>query len=182
MKLETKRLILRDYKKGDETALYKKINNWNISKWLLVVPYPYPKKKAIEWINLNLKKQKEKNRTDFELAITLKPSDELIGGIGFCIKNKDQGIADIGYWIAEEHWRKGLVYEACCELINFGFKNFKIRKIMVPVFAENIASRGVAKKLGAKEEGILRKQCLCKSTGRTHDEIIHGLLKEEWKK
>lgn len=180
MRIETDRLILRNVKKGDEESVRKNINNLKISKWLLVVPYPYKRKDADWWINHCLKKQKKKSEKDYNFGITIKPSSEVIGGIG--IKLKDCGVAEIGYWLGEKYWKKGYGYEAARAVVNFGFKKMKARKISIPIFRENPASNALARKLGAKLEGILRKQAICKATGKIHDENVYGLLKEEWKK
>ena len=180
MKIETKRLVLREYCEEDAEDIVNGISNLNISKWLLMVSYPYTIKDAKGWININLKEQKKKQRESFEFLITLKENKKVIGGIGINVKRNE--VADIGYWLAEEYWRRGIVYEACNEIINFGFEKLKLRKIVIPIFAGNIASNGLAKKLGAKLEGTFRKQCIAKATGEVHDENVYGLLKEEWKK
>jgi len=72
--------------------------------------------------------------------------------------------------------------EATTKIIDFTFNRLKLRKLKILCFVENKASNGLAKKLGAKLEGTLRKHCRAKSTGKIHDENIYGLLKEEWKK
>lgn len=181
MKIETDRLVLRDLIMKDADSIMKYINNLNISKWLLAVPYPYTKKDATWWVNHCLENQRKKERTGYEFGITLKPSSEVIGGVGLSKVDLGQGTAEIGYWLAEDYQRRGIVYEACKSLIDYAFNELKLRKIRIPVFLKNEASNGMAKKLGAKLEGRLRKQCICKATGEIHDDNLYGLLKEEWR-
>ena len=181
MKLETERLIIRDLKKGDEISLRKNINNLNISKYLLTVPYPYTKKDSEWYYNYCLKNKKKKERDDYGLVITIKPLDKAVGGIGIAKIDKTQGTAELGYWISENNWRKGYVSEALKKIIDFCFYELKLRRLFVPVFVENNSSNALVKKLGFVYEGTLRKNCIAKSTGKIHDENIYGLLKEEWK-
>ena len=64
MRLETDRLILRDWSKKDINDLVEGLNNLEVSKWLAHIPYPYTKRDAEEWINYcikNAKKGKEQN-------------------------------------------------------------------------------------------------------------------------
>lgn len=182
MKIQTERLILRDLKKGDEKAILENISNLNVSKCLLSVPYPYTKKDALWWVNHCLEQQKEKPRKSYEFGLCLKEGLELIGGVGLSRIDSEQGIGEIGYWLGEKYWRQGYGFEACKALINFAFKKLKLRKIKIPVFADNEASNGLARKLGFKLEGMLKKQCISKSNKQIHDENLYGLLRENWRK
>ena len=182
MKLTTKRLILREVRKTDAESIRKYIDNLNISKWLLAVPYPYTKKDALWWVNECEKKQETKTRTSYELGLTIKPNDEVVGGIGLSHIEEFSGTAEIGYWIAEPFWRKGYMLEATKKLIDFGFNKLKLRRIELPAFSKNQGSNRLAKKLGFKFEGTLRKNEKAKSTGKIHDKNVWGLLKSDWPK
>ncbi len=182
MKLQTKRLILREITIDDAKNLIKNINNLNISKWLLAVPYPYTMKDAKWWINHCKEKSKEKPRTSYEFAVELKSEPEVIGGFGITNIKIDQGTADLGYWLAEKHWRKGYAKEGVSKLIEYAFEKLKLRRLAIPAFATNPASNALAKSLGFIHEGTLRKAIVCKATSEVHDENVYGLLKEDWGK
>ena len=182
MKLSTKRLTIKDIKPVDADSIRENINNLNVSKYLLTVPHPYTKKDIKWWVNHCAEKQKEKPKTSYEFGISIKPSNKIVGGVGLSNINKEQGTAELGYWIGESYWRQGYVSEAVKELINFGFNKLKLRRLVIPAFIENKGSNALAKKLGFTFEGTLRKACKAKSTGKIHDEHIYGLLKSEWKK
>ena len=51
MRLETKRLILRDWIKADIDDIVEGLNNIEVAKWLAFVPHPYTRRHAEEWIN-----------------------------------------------------------------------------------------------------------------------------------
>lgn len=182
MKLETKRLILRPPTIKDAKAICENINNLNISKWLLVVPYPYTMKDARWYINHCAEKAKQKIKTGYGFSIELKSEKKIVGGCGLSNLDPSQGTADIGYWLGEKYWRQGIIQEAVTELINFGFKKLKLRRLQIPAYSDNVPSNGVAKKLGFTFEGVKRKAAVSKATGKIHDENVWSLLKEEWKK
>jgi len=182
MKLTTKRLILREITMRDIESLIVNISNLNVSKYLLVVPYPYTIKDAKWWINHCKEIAREKSRTSYELNITLRSQPGIIGGIGLGKVDREQGTSDIGYWLGEQYWRQGIMTEAAVAMLDFAFQRLKLRRIKIPVFTDNAASNGLARKLGFQYEGMLRKAGVAKSTGKIHDENIYGLLREEWAK
>ncbi|MGV8151492.1 MAG: GNAT family N-acetyltransferase [Candidatus Nanoarchaeia archaeon] len=181
MKLTTKRLVLRDIKVGDEISIRENINNLDISKWLLVVPYPYTKKDAIWWVNHCIENQKKKPRPSYELGIAIKPNNEIVGGIGLSKVDLYQGKATLGYWIGEDYWGNGYMYEAAKKIIEFGFNKLKLRRINVEAFAGNVPSNNLIKKLGFTYEGTIRKALRCKANDDIHDGHFYGMLKSEWR-
>ena len=100
MRLETKRLILREWSKRDVNDIVEGLNDLEVTKWLAFAPYPYTKKDAEEWINYCIKSAKKgKNRDSYEFAIELKSEKKVIGGISLSRINKFQGTAGGGIWI-----------------------------------------------------------------------------------
>lgn len=182
MKLETKRLILREWKNKNRKDLIKGINNINVSRWLLVVPYPYKKKDADDYINKQIKRKTTKNREDYSFAIELKSEKKVIGGVGIHKINKFSGKSDIGYWLSENYWRKGYGSEALDALLKFVFNKLRLRRVEAGIFKGNPSSGKLLEKFGAKLEGVHRKSHRCKADGRIIDECYYGLLKEEWRK
>jgi len=182
MRLTTKRLILRDITMKDVKDLVKQINNINISKWLLVVPYPYTMKDAKWYINQCKKESRKKSKEHYSFGVELKAKHEIIGGMGISKINYEQGTADIGYWIGKDYWRQGYALEGVRKLIDYSFNTLKLRRLTIPAFAINKGSNGLAKSLGFKYEGTLRQAAKCKATGKIHDENVWSLLSAEWKK
>lgn len=183
MKINTKRLIIRDFKLGDEISTRENVNNLNVSKWLLVVPYPYKKPDALWWINECIKNQKKKPRESFEFAITLKKNkQEVIGGVGLSKVNLYEGTAELGYWLGENYWKCGYGYEAAKKVLEFAFKKLKLRRMNVSAFKKNKGSNALIKKLGFKFEGMRKKFHKTKATGEIVDANFYGMFKEDWKK
>ena len=113
IELHTDNLIIKKPSEKHLNSLIKELNNWNISKWLINVPYPYKFDDGQYW----LKKTKE---DDYSFNIFLK--NKLIGGIS--ITNKQNNTKpELGYWIGENFWGKKYAYEACKNLIEYFFSN-----------------------------------------------------------
>jgi len=182
MELKTDRLILRDLKVSDAKNIAKYANNINVSKYLLVVPYPYRLKDAKQFIRGCLKKQKEKQRSSYEFGIVLKEDNNLIGLIGLSKIDRFQGTATIGYWLGEPYWGKGIMSEALGKVIEFSFNKVKLRRINIEAFTGNEASNALIKKYGFTYEGKRIKFRRVKATGKIQDAYVYGLLKEDWAK
>ena len=151
--IKSKKFVLRSYRNGDEKSLTENINNKKIYRNTLHIPYPYTLKDAKKWIAKNLKEAKKKNPTKINFVIDI--NNEVAGSVGL---SKIEGYrAEIGYWLAEKYWGKGIMTKAVKSVTKFGFEKLKLRRIYAEIFPFNKASRRVLEKAGYKFEGILRK-------------------------
>lgn len=135
--LESKRLLLRQIKKSDQTILISKLNNKSISENILNIPHPFTVEDAIKRMNFVWDGFKNKDR--FVFAITIKGEGESIcGEIGLHL-DKGNHKAEIGYWVSETHWSKGIATEATKLIIQFGFEELNLNKIFATHFLKNQA-------------------------------------------
>ena len=138
--LYTDNLIIKKPSEEHLYSLIKELNNWNISQWLVNVPYPYTIVDGQYW----LKKTKE---DDYSFNIFLKK--KLIGGIS--ITNKQNNTKpELGYWIGEDFWGKGYANEACTKLIEYFFLNTPHNIIYASHMKDNIRSKKILTSLGFK--------------------------------
>jgi len=135
--LITNRLMLRKIQLSDVSSLLKYANNKNISDQIFNIPFPYHEEDAIYRLNFVL--QGFKNKECYVFAITLKDENELIGEIGLHL-DKTNNNAQLGYWIAEPFWGKGIATEAASEILKFGFEELNLNKIYATHYPENEAS------------------------------------------
>ena len=77
MKIESKRLILRNWEDGDVEDIVEGLNNIEVSKWMASVPYPYTENDARNFIESS--KNNDEN-VKIALAIVLKENNKVIGG------------------------------------------------------------------------------------------------------
>jgi RimJ/RimL family protein N-acetyltransferase len=116
-----------------------------------VFPYPYKIEDAEKWIKFVLN---DKNN----FAYTITDENELIGGIG-AIPNQDVNrfTTEIGYWLAEPFWNKGITTKAVKTFCKFLFENYNFNHLTASIYEGNNASMKVVQKAEFKLEGVLRK-------------------------
>ncbi len=140
--LLTPRLKLQKIEIDDIPALLKYGNNEKIAKYVLNIPYPYREPDAVFRISYVVRGFNDKSR--FVFAIILKESNELIGEISLHIHNGKK-TSELGYWLGEPYWNKGLVSEAIEAVVKFGFEKLDLDLIYGECHVENIASQKVLK-------------------------------------
>ena len=139
------------------------------------LPYPYTEQDGKEFISAML--SADENET-FAFAITV--DDMVIGSIGiFREGNIHRQTAELGYYIAEEYWGKGIMTEAVKQICEYVFANSDIIRIYAEPFAYNIASCRALEKAGFQYEGTLRSNAV--KNGKVIDMKMYSLLKEEIK-
>ena len=137
------------------------------------LPYPYTEKDGKEFISTML----AANENDtFAFAITV--NGKVIGSIGaFRQTNIHNKTAELGYYIAEEYWGKGIMTEAVKQLCDYVFSHTDIIRIYAEPFAYNIGSCRVLEKAGFQYEGTLRSNAL--KNGIVLDMKMYSKLKTE---
>lgn len=165
---------IRDFKFEDKNALVKYANNPEVSKYLRnTFPSPYTVHDAERW----LKSVVGKNDSLF-FAIANK--NELIGGIS-AIPYEDihRFTAEIGYWLGQPFWNKGITSDILKSFCNYLFNNYDFNRLTANVFEGNTASEKVLLKCGFQLEGTLKKSVF--KWNIFIDQYIYGLLKENFK-
>ena len=117
-----------------------------------------------------------------EFNLELKEEGKLIGGVGFSDVDEYQGTGEIGYWVAEPHWRKGIMTEAVTKALEYAFDVLGLRRVTLKAYTPNEGSNAIAKKFGFTLEGTMKQANRTKSTGDIYDVNIYGLMREDWKK
>ena len=137
------------------------------------LPYPYSEQDGIDYISSMLSANEDET---FAFAITL--DDKVIGSIGvFRQQNIHRQTAEMGYYIAEEYWGKGIMTDAVKQICEYVFKNSDILRIYAEPFAYNTGSCRVLEKAGFQYEGTLRNNAV--KNGKVIDMKMYSLLREE---
>jgi [ribosomal protein S5]-alanine N-acetyltransferase len=173
MKITFDEFCIRSHEFSDLDVIVKYANNYNVSRLLRdQFPFPYTRFNAEAWLMETCNQEIE---TNFAIA----NDKEFIGAIGIVQQTDvNKYSAEIGYWIAEPFWEKGIVTSALRIFTEFVFDNFVVNRIFANVFEGNIASEKVLLKTGYKKEAVLRK-AVCKE-GIFLDQYIYAILKEEF--
>ncbi len=136
------------------------------------LPYPYTEQDGTDFISDML--SADENNT-FAFAITV--DGKVIGSIGvFRQGNIHRQTAELGYYIAEGYWGKGIMTEAVKQICEYVFAESDIIRIYAEPFAYNIASCRVLEKAGFQYEGTLRNNAV--KNGKVMDMKMFSKLKE----
>ena len=138
------------------------------------LPYPYTQKDGEEYISAML--SADENET-FSFAITA--DNKVVGNIGaFRQENIHRKTAELGYYIAEEYWGKGIATEAVKQICEYVFDKSDIIHIYAQPFAFNVASCKVLEKAGFQYEGRLISNAV--KNGKVVDMKIYSLIKNKF--
>lgn len=181
-RVETPRLILREWSQGDIPDLIEGLNDLRVARWLAFVPHPYTSEAAEGWIRHCAKlSEKGRDRSDYEFAIELKVERKVIGGVALTRVSQLHGTAAGGIWLNSRYQGHGYGTEAFGAKIRFAFEDLNLRRLENGFFEGNAASFAMQQRFGYKLEGEKRKAYRCMADGELKDEWITGLLKEEWR-
>ncbi len=164
---------IREWRLTDAVNLAELLNNKNILDNLRDgLPYPYTVKDAEEFITAMLSADRDKT---FAFAIT--EGDQVVGSIGvFRCENIHFRTAEMGYYIGEAYWGKGIGTSAVEQACKYIFQHTDIIRIFAEPFAYNIASCRVLEKAGFQFEGVLRSNAI--KNGQILDMKMYSRIKE----
>jgi ribosomal-protein-alanine N-acetyltransferase len=171
VELKLGKCTLRGCQTGDEESLVRNANNRNV--WINlrdVFPHPYTLVDARNWIQ---RASTEAPVRNFAIVV----DGKAVGGIGF-IPREDvyRKSAEIGFWLGEEYWGRGIMTEALRAVTEYAFANFDLCRLYAGVFEWNLASMRVLEKAGYKLEARLKKAVT--KEGKTIDEFLYAIVRE----
>lgn len=148
MEIIRDRYTIRPLVESDAVSLAENINNINI--WRNVrdaLPHPYTQQDATEFIA-----QCVGSGEVFAIEI----DGKVVGSIGYSPQNDVERLsAEIGYWLGERYWGRGIMSEVVGEVCSYVFAKTDIIRLYASVFEYNIASMRVLEKAGFVKVGIM---------------------------
>lgn len=173
MLLDTNRLVIRDFIRGDWTEVHTYASNPVVVEHMLWGPNS--EKDTLDFMDRMLEMQAEVPRTGYELAVSLKESGQIIGGCSIHVDGKN---AETGYCFHPNYWGKGYASEAASAMVRLGFEELGVHRIYATCRPANIGSEAVMKRIGMTKEGHLREHIYHK--GKYHDSYLYSILKDEY--
>jgi RimJ/RimL family protein N-acetyltransferase len=175
VRLETRRLILRDYLPGDydRVHLYASLPEFSrFEMW-----GPNSEEDTRKFLREMIEEAADPERYEFDLAICLKESGLLIGGCGIGRDGPGAAIACLGWAINPDFQGQGFATEAAARLIRFGFEDLGLQLIYATCDVRNSASYRVMEKLGLKRERRIDQHMMQKGEMRDsyRYEIVNSL-------
>lgn len=165
---------IRPWRLSDAADLARAVSNPKILRNLRDgLPYPYTEEDGRAFISAMLSAE---GSDTFAFAVTAE--GKAVGSIGaFRQQNIHRRTAELGYYLAEEYWGRGVMTQAVKLLCDHVFSHSDILRIYAEPFAHNAASRRVLEKAGFTMEGILRYNAV--KDGRVLDMAMYSRLRDD---
>ena len=167
--------MIRDWQPNDASSIVKYANNKKI--WLNLrdaFPHPYQFSDAEIFLS---KIVRQNPRTIFAIA----NNKEAIGSIGLRLgEDVHRFTAEMGYWLAEPFWNKGIMSKIVIRFTEFAFEKFALNRIFAEPYKENTASVRVLEKAGFVLEGTLKASAF--KNGKVLDQFLYSKIGHEIRK
>jgi [ribosomal protein S5]-alanine N-acetyltransferase len=173
MEINCKEFKLRSLLLDDAENIARNANNRKI--WINLrdaFPFPYTLENAKHYINMSVKQYPQ-------YYFGIEVDGEIVGMIAV-IPGSDVYIisGEIGYWLAERYWNKGIMTKAIRAILDYGFNKLGLLRIHTGVFGYNTASMKVLEKNGFKKDGIFKNAV--KKDGVITDEHRYSIVREDY--
>ncbi len=174
--LNTPRLTLRAFEEFDAESLFPHASNPNVTRFTL---WDHHKSVAdtVAFVR-DYARLRYREGTPEPYAITLVPDPQPIGACGCFWASQPNRTMELGYWIAEPYWGKGIAVEAARAVIGYAFREHEPERMQARVIVGNLPSCRVLEKLGFRYEGTLRSILLRR--GQFEDVLLYSVLRSEW--
>jgi len=168
---------LREYKKEDIKQAQEYVNDPEIKSFLAPgIPFLYTYEDELKWFESNTA-----TKDTYNFAIETLAESKYIGGCGINSIDWKNSVAVVGIFIGDKnYWSKGYGTDAMKVLVSFIFDEMNINKVKLHVYSFNPRAIKSYEKCGFVKEGVLRQEIFRR--GQYHDEIVMGLLREEFNK
>lgn len=166
--------ILREWRQEDAADVARYADNEKIARNLRdVFPHPYALADARDFVDICITGDPE-----MSLFRAIEVDGRAVGSIALC-RGSDvyQKTAELGYWLAEAYWGRGIMTRAVKRICKEGFSRWDIQRIYAEPFAHNAGSRRVLEKAGFFLEGVMRRGVY--KRGKVCDFCMYALLRED---
>lgn len=160
---------VRPWRRDDRDSLLRHADNPNVARYLsLRFPNPYTPADADAWFAF-LEAQEDPE------AWAIEVDGEAVGGIGV-----RRGAAEfshsgeLGYWLGEAHWRRGVMSSAVQAVVPFAMARWNLSRLCAYAATGNAGSIRVLEGAGFVREGMMRARAI--RHGQVQDHLVFGLL------
>jgi RimJ/RimL family protein N-acetyltransferase len=173
VELKSGNIRLRPFRESDASRLAELANNEKIGRNLRDgFPFPYTIDDALSFIHRFM---------DHETFFAIEYKGEYVGNISLVkCENVYRKSAEIGYFIGEPYWNKGIATRAVKLLTKYGFREMGYARIQTGVYEYNPASQRVLEKCSFVKEGIFRKSIF--KNNQLWDEVRYAMINPQLEK
>ncbi|MEO5895244.1 MAG: GNAT family protein [Vicinamibacterales bacterium] len=168
------RCVVRPWRKGDAQSLVRHANNANIAKYLRdAFPNPYTKSDARAFL-------KRATAASDPTNLAIEFGGEAVGAVGYLPgRDVERYSAEIGYWLGEDFWGRGIVTEALQLVTGHAFSELNFLRLFALPFADNAASVRVLEKAAYVREAVLRASSV--KAGVPKDQLLYARINPAWR-
>lgn len=164
IRIETQRIVLRPLTAGDADQVVTALNDFEVARWLTVVPHPYCHADYEGFLD-------HLSQSTPCAALAIEEKGNVLGVVGVD--------GSLGYWLGRAHHGRGIMKEAAGALVDHLFRTSDITDMSSGYFPGNHASRGVLSALGFQETGKTEVQhCVSRDCPETL--IKMRLTRSDW--
>jgi ribosomal-protein-alanine N-acetyltransferase len=176
--LETPRLVLRRFTEADVDDIWPVVSNPDFPKMMSWAAHS-DRSETLGFVQA-AKKSLAQNTG---VVWAIEHEQRVIGSVGldsmvFELRAVRIDRAELGFWLAPEHWNKGLITEAADAAVRCAFQTIGLHKVTVGCISENVASLRVIEKLGFRYVGRLEDDVW--RDGKWHSHLRYELTSAEW--
>lgn len=181
IRIETPRLLLREYRPEDLEAHHGLISDANVMRFMQDV-YSRSFEDSVSNLAAAAAAKYEEDPDFVFLVIADRSCEVYMGGIGYSVLERSPAgkKVEAGYFLKPQHWNRGYCSEALAALLEFAFRKDGVRRVDMCCISENAASARVMEKCGLFFEGERRD--FEWHTGCLRSRMFFGLLKEDWER
>lgn len=173
MRLETRRLVLRDFEADDWQAMLRIEGDAETVRWQSYAPRTEDDCRA--YIARDLASRED--RTCFDLAVVLAETGAFVGRVGLDVKKPERAIGELWFVLDRALWGRGLMPEAAKAMLDLGFRELGLHRIFLDCDPRNRGAVRLAEKLGMTREAHLRESFFAK--GEWSDSLLYAILARE---
>ncbi len=163
--------LLREWRRGDEPSLVRHANNRKV--WINVrdsFPFPYTPADAKAWV-------RRASSDALNQVFAIDVDGFAVGAIGLRPGEDVHRLsAEIGYWLGEEFWNRGIATEAVNSVTAYAFESLGMTRVHAEVFEWNTASMRVLEKAGFVKEGVLAKSAI--KDRKVIDQVVYARVRQ----
>jgi len=162
--MQTTRLTLRPLRPSDADAIVAGVGNYDVSKWLAVVPFPYTHEDARQFLSSSAAERR--------LTWAICDADAFQGIVSIA--------GEFGYWLTRDAWGRGYATEAGTAAIDAAFADPTRTELRASFMLGNDRSEQVLRKLGFRQTGVSERSF--RAYGQTAPAANLEITRVDWRR